>query len=133
MATHGLTRMVNPENPGFSDLVVQEGPGRLLHIAGHVGFAPGTGELVPGGTGAEAEATLDNIAATLQRVGADLSDIVRLTVYLTDLDDYADFSAVRRRRFEANPPVSAAVGVAELLFGARIEIEGTAFIPDGRT
>ncbi len=130
MSTAPVLRSSSEPTKGFSDAVVLQRPGRLIHVSGHVGFAPDSTELVTGGLRAEAEATFDNIERTLAAVGAGLGDLVRLTAYLVDLDEYAEFSAVRLRRFRDNPPASAAVGVSGLLFGARIEIEGTAFLPD---
>jgi enamine deaminase RidA (YjgF/YER057c/UK114 family) len=115
---------------GYSDATSVAGPGRWIHVAGHVGFGPDGGTVVAGGLGPEADATFDNIERTLAQVGADLSHVVKLGAYLTDLADYADYAAVRRRRFPGDPPASAAVGVSSLLAGACIEIDAVAFVPE---
>ena len=129
MDNSSLTRLSLTPGKGFSDLVDMSGPGRLLHISGHVGFGPDGATIVTGGLGAEADATLDNIATTLHEVGATLSDLVKITAYLVDLSDYAEYSAVRQRRLGDTPPASSAVGIAQLLHGALIEIDAVAFIP----
>ncbi len=114
----------------FSDVVSVSGPGRWLHVSGHVGFDDEM-KVVEGGLAAETNATLDGIERTLARAGADLSHVVRITVFMTDLSEYGEFSRVRSERFGDNPPASAAVGVASLLVGAQIEIDAVAFVPEG--
>ena len=63
-------------------------------------------------------------------VGGSLADVVRITAWLTSLDEYREYSRVRGERFGKNLPASAAVQVAGLLQGALIEIDAVAFIPD---
>ncbi len=125
-----LEHVVPDPTRGYSDAVGIAGAGRWIHVAGHVGFAPDGTSVVPGGLAAEADATLDNIERTLVELGAELAHVVKLNAYLTDLSDYADYAAVRRRRFPQAPPASAAVGVASLLAGACIEIDAVAFVPE---
>ncbi len=114
---------------GFSDTVTTVGPGRMIHVSGHLGFGADGATVVPGGVGAEAEAAFDNMAVTLAAAGASLDDLVKVTAYVVDLDSYGEYSEVRRRRLPAGPPASTAVGVPALLFGALIEIDGIAFVP----
>lgn len=110
----------------FSESVIVTGPGRWIHVAGMVGFdAEGK---VEGDITVQTERTFDVIESILAKSGAGLGDIVKMGVFLTDLDDYAAFSAVRAGRFGAEPPVSAAVEVAKLLLGAAVEIEVVAFL-----
>jgi len=110
----------------YSDAVAVDGPGRWIQVAGQVGMdADGK---VEGDLAAQTHATLDNIEKVLAKVGADLTDVVKIVVYLTSLDDYASFSAVRAERFGDVLPASAAVQVAGLLLGAEIEIEALAFV-----
>ena len=112
----------------YSDAVAVSGPGRWIQVAGQVGMdADGK---VEGDLAAQSHATLDNIEQVLAKVGADLSDVVKIVVYLTSLDDYASFSAVRAERFGEVLPASAAVQVAGLLLGAEIEIEALAFVAE---
>ena len=118
----------NPAS-GFSDAVTTVGPGRMIHVAGNVGFGP-DGKVVAGGMGAEARATFDNIERTLREVGAEMSDVVKINAFVTSLDDYAEYAEARSERFGEQLPASATVQVAGLLVGAQIEIDAVAFLPD---
>lgn len=112
----------------YSDAVAVSGPGRWIQVAGQVGMdADGK---VEGDLAAQTHATLDNVEKVLAKVGADLTDVVKIVVYLTSLDDYASFSAVRAERFGDVLPASAAVQVAGLLLDAEIEIEALAFVAE---
>jgi 2-iminobutanoate/2-iminopropanoate deaminase len=111
----------------FADAVAVEGPGRWIHVSGQVGMdADGK---VEGDLAAQSHRTIDHVERALAEAGAALSDVVRIVVYLTSLDDYGAFSAVRSERFGDSLPASAAVQVAGLLLGAAIEIEAVAFVP----
>ncbi|MBS1676993.1 MAG: RidA family protein [Actinobacteria bacterium] len=113
----------------FADAVSASGPGRWIHVAGQVGMdAEGK---VEGDLAAQSHATFDHIERILGESGASLADVVKITVYLTSLDDYGSFSAVRAERFGDVLPASAAIGVADLLLGAAVEIEALAFVPEG--
>lgn len=114
----------------FSEVIRVDGPGTWIHVSGQVGFDENM-KVVEGGVAAETQATFDLIEKSLQKAGGELTDIVRITVYMTDLADYGEFSQVRTERFGDKVPTSAAVGVASLLVGASIEIDAVAFIPDG--
>ncbi|MGV1049935.1 MAG: RidA family protein [Solirubrobacterales bacterium] len=110
----------------FADAVAVDGPGRWIHVAGQVGMDADA--KVEGDLAAQTHATLDHVERILGQAGAGLSDVVKLTVYLTSLDDYASFSKVRAERFGETLPASAAVQVAGLLLGAEVEIEAVAFV-----
>jgi 2-iminobutanoate/2-iminopropanoate deaminase len=106
----------------FSKAVAVSGPGRTVYVSGN---------LSP--TGSLAEQTngcFDLIEAALREVGGSLEHVVRITAWLTRLDEYREYNRVRGERFGANLPASAAVQVAGLLQGALIEIDAVAFIPD---
>ncbi len=119
----------NPAS-GFSDAVTTVGPGRTIHVSGNVGFGD-DGKVVSGGMEAEARATFAGIERTLQALGADLSHVVKINAYITDLAEYAAYAKVRAELFEGNLPASATVQVAGLLVGAQIEIDAVAFVPEG--
>lgn len=125
----GLERLTRDPALGFSDAVTAVGPGRVIHVAGSVGFGP-DGKIVPGGMAAEASATLDNIERTLKEAGADMSHVVKINAFITSLEDYPAYAAVRAERFGEELPASATVQVAGLLAGAHIEIDAVAFVPD---
>ena len=111
----------------FSDVVSAGGPGRWLHVSGQVAFD--ANQEVHGSVGEQAHGCFDHIETVLAGAGAGLEHVVKITVYLTDLTDYAQFSAARAERFGANLPASSAVQVAGLLVGAAVEIEAVAFVP----
>jgi 2-iminobutanoate/2-iminopropanoate deaminase len=112
----------------FSDAVAVDGPGRWIHVAGQVAMDE-EGRVTAQGLAEQTHVTLDHIERILGGFGADLSHVVKVTVYLTELDDYAEFSRVRAERFGETLPASAAVQVAGLLLDAKVEIETVAFLP----
>jgi enamine deaminase RidA (YjgF/YER057c/UK114 family) len=106
----------------FSKAVAVSGPGKTVYVSGNIS---------PRGSLAEqANGCFDEIEAALRAVGGSLEHVVRVTAWLTRLDEYAEYNRVRGERFGANLPASAAVQVAGLLQGALIEIDAVAFIPD---
>lgn len=126
----GVTRHISNPAFGFSDAVTVSGAGRTIHVSGSVGFGS-DGKVVSGGMEAETRATFAYIERVLRSAGAELSDVVRITAFLTDLDAYSEFAKVRAEVFGENLPASAAVQVAGLLVGAQIEIDAVAFVPEG--
>ena len=78
----------------------------------------------------QANGCIDQIEAALRAVGGSLQHVVRITAWLTRLDEYGEYNRVRGERFGANLPASAAVQVAGLLRGALIEIDAVAFQTD---
>ena len=97
--------------------------GDLLFLSGQVGLLPGTMELVPGGIQAETRQTLQNIKATLERYGSSLSRVVKCTVFLADIAEWAAMNEVYVEFFAENPPARSALGTSGLALGARTEIE----------
>jgi enamine deaminase RidA (YjgF/YER057c/UK114 family) len=125
-----IERLTTNPAAGFADAVTTSGAGRTIYVSGNVGFGS-EGKVVEGGMGAEAEATFDNIERVLEQAGADFSQIVKINAFITDLDEYPAYAAVRAERFPADKlPASATVQVAGLLVGAHIEIDAVAFIPE---
>lgn len=106
----------------FSKAVMVSGAGRTVYVSGNIS---------PSGSMAEqANGCIDQIELALRAVGGSLDHVVRITAWLTALDEYGEYNRVRGERFGANLPASAAVQVAGLLRGALIEIDAVAFIPD---
>jgi enamine deaminase RidA (YjgF/YER057c/UK114 family) len=115
----------------FSEIVVIPADGGTwIHISGQVGFDATGKAVVAGGVGAETAVIFDQIEQLLGEVGGGLEHVVKLNAFLTDLSTYGEFAAVRAERFADDPPASAAVGVADLLLGAGVEVDGVAFLPD---
>lgn len=100
--------------------------GGLVFCSGQVGIDPASGGLVPGGIAPETARTLENLAAVLAAAELRLADVVKTTVYLTDLGDFAAMNEVYGRYFPAPHPARATVQVARLPAGARVEIDAIA-------
>lgn len=100
--------------------------GDTLYLAGQIGLDPATRQLVPGGLQAEARRTLDNCRAVLEAAGFTLADVVQVQVFLADVGDYDAFNQVYGGYFPPPAPARAAVAVAALPRGARVEVVMTA-------
>jgi 2-iminobutanoate/2-iminopropanoate deaminase len=100
--------------------------GDTVFLSGQIGLDPATGQLVTGGTEAETERVLANLGAVLVAAGLTFDHIVRTTIYLVDLADFARVNEIYGRRFTAPYPARATVGVAALPRGARVEIDAIA-------
>ena len=104
----------------FSDAVRV---GHTLYVSGKLGNKPGTTELVPGGIQPETRQTLENIKATLERHGSSMGEVVKCTVFLADISEWAAMNEVYVEFFPVDPPARSALGVNGLALGARTEIE----------
>lgn len=111
---------IEPSSLPFSKVVEANG---LVFLAGQVGDAPGSDGPVPGGIEAETRAMLDNVGRLLRAVGLDYKDVVKATVYLTDMEEFAAMNAIYRTYFPTEPPTRATVGVTRLARDYRCEIE----------
>ena len=98
----------------------------LVFCSGQVGLDPTTGELVAGGVEAECERAIRNLEAVLDAAGASLADVVKTTVFLAEIGDFATINAIYGRFFPDPPPARSTFAVAALPKGARIEIEAIA-------
>ncbi len=103
--------------------------GNTLYLSGQIGIDPATGQLAPGGFEAEARRALDNCRTVLAAAGLSLADVVQVQVFLADMADYAALNAVYAPYFPSRPPARAAIGVAALPRGARVEVLMTAVRP----
>jgi 2-iminobutanoate/2-iminopropanoate deaminase len=111
---------IEPGPYPFSQVVEANG---FVFLAGQIGDAPGSHGPVSGGIEAETRAMLENVGRLLRAAGLDYRDVVKATVYLTDIGDFAAMNAIYREYFAEEPPTRATVAVAGLAVGARIEIE----------
>jgi len=107
----------------YSQAIVADG---IVYASGQIGIVPSTGRLVEGDTVAEARQALENIDAVLKAAGSSLSKAVKVTVYLTDIDDFADVNALYTKYFTDKPPARSCVGIATLPLGAKVEIDAIA-------
>jgi 2-iminobutanoate/2-iminopropanoate deaminase len=97
--------------------------GELLFVSGQVGQDPATGKLVAGDVAAQAEQVFVNIRAVLLAAGKTMNDVVRVGVYLCDMNDFAKMNAVYARQFAAPYPARTSIAVAALPLGACVEID----------
>lgn len=95
----------------------------LLFVSGQIPLDPQTGRLVGETPAEQAEQALKNLKAVVEAGGATLADVVRATVYMTDLSAFAEVNEVYARYFGDNPPARAAIGVAALPAGAKVEVD----------
>lgn len=103
--------------------------GDLVFLSGQIPLDPTTGELVRADVATETARVLDNLEAVLRAAGCSFADVVRTTIYLTDLGDFAVVNETYGKRFQAAPPARATVQVAALPKGARVEIDAVARTP----
>jgi len=101
--------------------------GNVIFLAGHVG-RNANGDVVEGGIAAQTHQAFENLKLTLAAAGASLSDIVKLTIHVTDIGAMGEVRDVRSRFLQPPMPASTAVEVARLAPGVLIEIDGIAVI-----
>ncbi|MFZ2642058.1 MAG: RidA family protein [Verrucomicrobiia bacterium] len=97
--------------------------GEFLFCAGQIPLDPATGQLVPGGIQEQTARVLENIKAVLASQGIGLEHVVKTTVFMTHLADFAAMNEVYAKSFPTNPPARSTVQVAALPKGAQVEIE----------
>ncbi|HEX7625361.1 MAG TPA: Rid family detoxifying hydrolase, partial [Anaeromyxobacteraceae bacterium] len=100
--------------PYSQAVLVERGGGRTLYCSGQIPLDPATGELVPGDIAPQTERVLANVEAVLAAAGMSFADVVKTTVYLADLGDFARMNEVYARRFPSAPPARSTVQVAAL-------------------
>lgn len=118
-------RVIQPR--AFPDTGLPYSPGILvgntLYLSGQLGRDPATAKLVPGGIEAETRQVLANLREVLRTAGMDFGDVVSVTAFLADFDDFGAYNKVYRDHFPEDPPARATVGVSRLNLGARIELQ----------
>ena len=111
---------VLPTNLPFSEAVRV---GSVLYLSGQIGIVPGTRKLVEGGIREEARQTMENIKASLEAHGYAMTDVVKCTVMLADISEWATFNDVYKSFFAGRYPARSALGANGLALGARVEVE----------
>jgi len=125
---HVVTADNAPEALGPYSHAVRSGG--LLFCSGQVPLDPAIGELIEGGAGDQARQCLTNLQAVCAAAGAELSDAVRCTVWLTDMGAFAEVNEVYGTFFESEPPARVAIAVAALPKGADVEIDAIVALRD---
>jgi 2-iminobutanoate/2-iminopropanoate deaminase len=103
--------------------------GKFLYTAGQIALDPATGKMVGGDVSAETSQVMKNLQAILGEAGFTLDDVVKTTVFLQDMDHFAQMNAVYGQFFEGDPPARSTVQVSRLPLGALVEIEAVALVP----
>jgi 2-iminobutanoate/2-iminopropanoate deaminase len=121
-----------PEAPAaigpYSQAVETHG---VVYLSGQIPLDPATGQLVEGDIVAQTERVMANLGAVLKIANLGFENVVRTTIYLVDLADFAKVNEAYGRRFPHAPPARATVQVAALPKGARVEIDAIAVRPRG--
>lgn len=97
--------------------------GNLVFTSGQIGLNPATGELVGESTEAQARQAFSNLKAVAEEAGGSLANVVKFTLFLTDLSEFAQVNAIMQEYVSAPFPARSTVGVASLPKGARFEVE----------
>jgi len=100
--------------------------GDFVFASGQIPIDPATSEFVSGGVVEQTRQVLTNLSAALEAGGLTLDDVVKTTVFLADMDDFAEMNRAYAERFAEPFPARSAVAVAQLPKGARVEIEAVA-------
>jgi 2-iminobutanoate/2-iminopropanoate deaminase len=102
--------------------------GNLLFVSGQIGIDPATGKLAPGGVAAEAKQLLENLRGLVTAGGSSLDRVLKTTIFLTNIADFAAVNEVYAQYFPSEPPARSTIQVVALPGGALVEIEATATI-----
>lgn len=105
--------------------------GDVVYTAGQIALDPETGELVDGGVEEQTRRVVRNLAAVLEAAGAGLSDVVKTTIFMADMDDFARVNEVYGELLTEPYPARSTVEAARLPRDARVEIEAVARFGDG--
>jgi 2-iminobutanoate/2-iminopropanoate deaminase len=119
ITTSGAPAAIGP----YSQAIAADG---LLFCSGQLGLDPASGNLVEGGVEAQAERSLRNLTAVLDAAGLAWVDVVKTTIFLADIADFATVNAVYGRYMPEPPPARSTVQVAALPKGGLVEIEAIA-------
>lgn len=119
VSTSGAPSAIGPYSQGIAT-------GGLVFCSGQIGLDPATGSLVEGGVEAQAERALRNLAAVLDAAGCGFGDVVKTTLFLADIGDFATVNAIYGRFMPDPPPARSTFAVGALPKGALVEVEAIA-------
>ncbi len=117
-ALMGVIKPIGPYSPGVST-------GNMVFLAGQIGMDPSTNTLVTGGIKAETKQAMENLGKVLQEAGLGYQNVVKATIFLADIKEFADMNEVYGSFFPAGgtPPARSTVQVAAIPRGAHVEID----------
>ena len=116
ISTDNAPKAIGP----YSQAVAWNG---LVYLSGQIPLDPATGQLVEGGIAEQTVRVLDNLKAVLEASGSDLAHVLKTTVFLKDMGEFAAMNEIYGRYFSENPPARATVEAARLPRDVRVEIE----------
>ncbi len=125
VSTEQAPRAIGPYSQA---LTVSEG--RMVFTSGQIGIEPGTGKLVRGGVAEQTKQVMHNLRAVLEAAGGQLDNLVKVTIFLKNLEDFAAVNAVYASYLIQPYPARATIEVSRLPMDALVEIEGIAVVPD---
>jgi 2-iminobutanoate/2-iminopropanoate deaminase len=121
VSTGGAPKAIGPYSQG----TIVNG---FVFTAGQVALDPATGDVVPGGVAQQTERVMQNLSAILQAAGSGLDRVVKTTVFLTEMGDFAAMNKVYAKAFGDHRPARSTVAVASLPKGVSVEIEAIATV-----
>ncbi len=121
ISTENAPKAIGP----YSQAVAWNG---LVYLSGQIPLDPATGQLVDGGIAEQTERVLENLKAVLEAAGSDLAHVLKTTVFLKDMAEFAKMNEIYGHYFSRNPPARATVEAARLPRDVRVEIECVAAI-----
>jgi 2-iminobutanoate/2-iminopropanoate deaminase len=121
------TRVITPELPELPAFAHAAVAGDHVYVAGMLGLEDDFSRVVGGGIGAETAQALRHVERILAACEATLADVVKVTAYLTDLSEWDEMNRAYIEMFGARTPARIAVGCDNLLFGATVELDCTAY------
>jgi 2-iminobutanoate/2-iminopropanoate deaminase len=110
----------------YSQAVIVNG---FVFVAGQIGLVPGNRKMITGGVEAQAKQALDNLTAILEEAGTSLDNVVKVTIFLKDLDHFQQVNEVYAKYFTSDQPARSTVQVSRLPATADVEIEAIAVMP----
>ena len=111
----------------YTHAVVSNG---LVFCSGQVPLDPNTGKLVEGSIGEQTKRCLENLSVVAAAAGAQISDAVRMGIYVTDMGTFKDVNEAYGTYFETDPPARSTIAVSALPLGAQVEIDAVIALPD---
>ncbi|HEY0480642.1 MAG TPA: RidA family protein [Kofleriaceae bacterium] len=114
--------------PYSQAVVVPVGGQRMVFCSGQIALDPATGQVIEGDVVAQTRQVLENLSAVLAAAGASFGDVVKTTIFLADMADFATVNAIYGERFQSEPPARSTVAAAGLPRNVRVEIEMIAVV-----
>lgn len=115
-----------PKGP-YSQAIIHNG---LLYLSGQIPVDPETGQLVRGTVEEETGVVLNNIRIIAEEAGAGLADVIKVTCYLADMEDFARFNDVYAKYFTENPPARSTIQAGRLPLDVQVEVDAVIALPE---